>query len=861
VTKPDAEQLADAIATRGSSARNVQVQISFDVVRLLSEQLYASPVKAVEELVVNGWDAGADVCSVLVDVDGDAIIAVYDDGIGMTVDQLSDLWHIGVSHKAQLARTRKQIGKFGIGKLASYAVARRATYISKAAGQSQVQAVSINFDELATRTDDAGKTTPLTLDIRTIAIDELKSLPSFHRAKRVLEVDQVNEVDLKSVASWTMVVLEDLRDRAFALATPRRLRWVLSTAMPRATDFELYLNSSPVRSSRAQIKRRVELQVEDIEERRLRDLNAKGEDWTIRDGLLVSSKFPSGITGTAFVTEQSLYKDGGKSEDLGRSHGFFVRVLGRLINETDPLFGARPLSFSTWYHFAADVNADDLNAYVTAARDDLEQSELKPALRALLVELFNQCRDASERLDFAERAKQKDRVETEREYVTRRIFEQPLADALALEAHGVENSIETQWVLVDPVDRELIPAIVEGLYENTSTRRKYRYLYAASGDNEPFVRLDAQSSTLRLNEDHPLVIEHAESPGGRRLLEVVAAAETMLEAYMREADVPNETVRELLARRDLLLRSLAQDESQSLTAIAASLRRNATLSADSKALEISVVSALRALGFAAQHVSNAGTPDGIAKYDVYGVDQHRLTLEAKSSQGTPSLNALDFAGLRSHADASHATGALVVAPTYPGIDDESSETTTRSRMLRVSSWTADQLATVVESAESRHISASQVQNIIENQYAPIDVKAAIDALLVPTDYSRRDLYGAVMWSLDQLQNRLHDTPRTAEMLAAAIALSPEFESVSGSDVDEAVRDLARASRGLLHITDENKILLLGDLDEIRRRVEVMTGEDTAPRRLGTFRDRTPSPEHDPQTPRQTDTRKVDVDRA
>ena len=98
-------QLAGEIEAHGAPTKEVQVQVSYEVVKLLSEQLYATPVKAIEELVVNSWDAEATNCSVFVELDGPhPLIAVFDDGKGMTLRELEDLWHIGVSNKATRCR-------------------------------------------------------------------------------------------------------------------------------------------------------------------------------------------------------------------------------------------------------------------------------------------------------------------------------------------------------------------------------------------------------------------------------------------------------------------------------------------------------------------------------------------------------------------------------------------------------------------------------------------------------------------------------------------------------------------------------------------------------------------------------------
>ena len=43
----------------GNSIRDIDVRLSYKIVELFSEGLYASPNKAIEELVANSFDAGA----------------------------------------------------------------------------------------------------------------------------------------------------------------------------------------------------------------------------------------------------------------------------------------------------------------------------------------------------------------------------------------------------------------------------------------------------------------------------------------------------------------------------------------------------------------------------------------------------------------------------------------------------------------------------------------------------------------------------------------------------------------------------------------------------------------------------------
>jgi hypothetical protein len=829
-------RLADEVEQIGREAKKVNVQVSYEVVKLFSEQLYPTPVKAIEELVVNSWDAEASLCSVLVDLIGaPPLIAVFDNGKGMTLEELENLWHIGITKKPGVVSSRKQIGKFGIGKLASYSVARRATYLSKTA--DGLHAVTMDFERFAEATDATGTATAVTLMLRSLTdVASLSGRPGFESASRVLTTNG-SIMDLSVAPHWTLVVLEDLKGQARQLATGR-LRWVLEMAMPFATDFTLYLNGQRVASSKERYDKLVQFSVGQLADHRLKDLSeATGETWSrIPDGLK-SPSFPSGVTGDVYVTERSLYAEGGKSEDLGRSHGFFVRVHNRLINETDPLFGARPLSFTTWYRFAAVVEASDLHNYITAARTDVEQSTLKGNLRELLIQLFNEARDRREALIAEAEGENKRRREGTRDYVSTELVERPMADALVTSAATPANTGRQApaptWRLLEPVtDVSDLQNLVEHLYAAERQERHYTFRYSASGPLAAIARLDARTGEFIVNEDHPVVREFYDQAESKRLLENLIVAEALLEVYLHIAGIDTEIVNDLLDKRDSLLRSLALDESYSLPALASALRTAADDAAD---LEVALVGALRALGFTARHIGGSGTPDGVAEYVIHGVEDRSFTLEAKSSVDVPSLGHLDFSGLQSHYDAVGAQGCLLVAPAYPGGNSGDSEVARRSRHEKVSCWTIDQLADVVAAAERRHLTAQQLQSIVLSAYAPVEVAKAVQILLSEPKFDRTDLYVAVIAALADLEPRLPNTPRNVYLLAAEISRYEGFGGVDTPDIIEALKDMSRASRGMLHVTEDNAVYVLGSLEELRRRVTHLTGDSSLPRRRGTFR--------------------------
>ena len=89
-------------AATGTESEKIDVRLSYGIVRLFSEGLYASSNKAIEELVANAFDAGALHVAVLLAPDfhdQGATIAVIDDGEGMDGDGLKQHWLIGKSDK------------------------------------------------------------------------------------------------------------------------------------------------------------------------------------------------------------------------------------------------------------------------------------------------------------------------------------------------------------------------------------------------------------------------------------------------------------------------------------------------------------------------------------------------------------------------------------------------------------------------------------------------------------------------------------------------------------------------------------------------------------------------------------------
>lgn len=599
--------------------------------------------------------------------------------------------------------------------------------------------------------------------------------------------------------------------------------------MPRHIEFELFLNGEKVVSSKEEYEVITQFAVSEMPEHRLEALsNATGENWhKDQDQLKTDCLFNEGIRGTVTVTQESLVA--GKSGDVGRSHGFFIRVRDRLINEGDPLFGLKPRVHETFNRFDAQICADNLDEVLTASRDSIEETHITEVFRAFLAQVF---READLRYQNEIEKRDKETKEGEKKLVKPRLVEYPLADALLTQSYDNEGpEADEGWFYMELESNVDLAQLVKNLY--TEQRSKYRYQYVSGTQTDRVVSFDPAEAIFRLNEAHEFVQENMDSFPVRQLLHDFVTAEMLLEIYMRESHIPAHIIGGILEQRDKLLRALARDRSYSFNRIAKALRESAT---DEHELEINLVVAMRALGFTAKHVSGGGNPDGMARYTNYPGGEKRLTLEAKSSQDKPTLAQIDFAGASSHKTQCEADGCLLLAPSYPGESrGDDSEVARRAKELEISCWTVEDLARIVESAEKRHLNATHVIEIVENYFTPDQVTRAIDNQLSEPNWDNRTLYRGILKALKHLHGRLPDRPRSIDLVSGRVVEEDGLLDVLGEHVEKAIRDLAVASQGGMTVDGPN-VLVHVALEELERRVEHLTNpQTTSPRRRSSFR--------------------------
>lgn len=121
--------------------QKIPFNFTYFAMKLLGKNLYSNPWTAVSEIVANGIDADAENVYVLIDMRNKekAIVEIFDDGLGMSIEDLRDKYTLIGRNKRLESDNRKgkTLGRKGIGKLAAlYLSPRYYLYTKTETGES-----------------------------------------------------------------------------------------------------------------------------------------------------------------------------------------------------------------------------------------------------------------------------------------------------------------------------------------------------------------------------------------------------------------------------------------------------------------------------------------------------------------------------------------------------------------------------------------------------------------------------------------------------------------------------------------------------------------------------------------------------
>ena len=656
-------------AAIGDATDDIEVRLSYRIVELFSEGLYTSPNKAVEELVANSFDAGALRVHVLLSSnlhDQDATIAVFDDGEGMDQEGLKRHWLIGISNKRSLSalpRDRQQIGKFGIGKLATYVLANRLTHISKCGGK--YYSTSMDYRTIDRRVDrEIEPKVPIRIALRELTAEQAKRAVEPWTGTAAFKAAKTALFGRRSPASWTLSIMSSLKPKVHEIK-PGTLGWVLRTALPLRPDFGIWLNGQALESSKEGkgLLNRWVLGKDLVKlPRPSPKLITTAEDVNVDESS--ENRFGLNVPGLGRITGYAeAYQDllTGKSDEIGRSHGFFVYVYGRLLNVDDGHFGISPdeLRHGTFGRFRLVVHMDGLDEGLRSNREAVGEGPLLNTAQDVLRAVFNAVRPTIETHDSDEApgAKLARVLAASPASLSRR----PIVDLSRAVAAGKSKS---RYLIVPEYDsNEELEAFFVDL-EKRAADEVERFITGVNIDFEGssrdgIARFDTQSGTLRLNGWHPFVATFHDEFTHKRLgqpLELLAMAEVLTEAHLHVIDVNAAKIESFLSARDQLLRNLTNESGRQSALSLANALSEARNSPDR--LEKAVCDAFRSLGFDVTPLGKRGEPDGVAaahlSADEQGKARHyRVSLEAKSKESsgaTVSAKGVGIATVGQHRD-------------------------------------------------------------------------------------------------------------------------------------------------------------------------------------------------------------------
>ena len=633
-----------AFVVLGRETGKIPVRLSHRIITLFSEGLYTSPNKAIEELVANSFDAGAETVHVVTNLGGggDDTIAVFDDGEGMDGDGLKSHWLIGRTNKRDLSSTphgRPQIGKFGIGKLATYVLANRLTHICKRG--KKYYSASMNFREinnLAGKEDDGERR--IEIPLRGLTAQEARKAVGAWAGSSQLRKGGIDLFGRGGPQSWTVSIMSDLKPMAKEIRIGR-LGWILRTALPLRPDFNVWLNGEKIRPSKADRSPVVQCIIgKDLTDLGSVKIPAKKSTDTSRPRSS-EHRFGLDVEGLGRVTGYAEAYDaplGGKSDDWGRSSGFFVYARGRLVNADDGHFGILPneLRHGTFSRFRAVVNIDKLDEDLRSSREAVGDGATLRAAQDVLRAIFNAVRSDLDEYDRNGEpdAKLARRVTAGPASVSRR----PIVSLARAVSEGRARSRHLAVPTHKSADKreEFLNDLERSVMEPESFMVGRR-LDVGGDPDDVIAKFDTASRRLVVNMEHPFASVFEDTFSNKKHgqpLELLVMSEIAGEAQMHQSGMDPKKIEGVVMARDRVLRHLVQESGRQSPSFVARALEDARRPAD---FERRVCDAFRSLGFDVRRLGNSGDPDGLAAANLAPRDSgsargYAVSIEAKSKK-------------------------------------------------------------------------------------------------------------------------------------------------------------------------------------------------------------------------------------
>ncbi|MCL5268283.1 MAG: ATP-binding protein [Bacteroidetes bacterium] len=784
------------LESAGTKVGEIQVRINYRFLELFSEGLYSSPNKAFEELVSNSYDAFATQVSIYVPPDKtskDSVMWVCDNGESMDSDGLKLLWTVAASNKrtgSYDAKDRPPIGKFGIGKLATFVLCRKLTYICKKA--AKFLAVTMDYGGIK---KDSENYQPISMDERELTEDEARDI-----LKPLIEKNGVTLVPFEmwgagSVTSWTFAAMTDLTPYA-AEIKEGRLNWVLRTALPLNPNFNLVFNGAIVESSKID-KEPWNTWIIGQNDKTAEKLSI--ERLTLPDGTpCVNLPSLKGIHGHVELYHDLLTT--GKSEEFGRSNGFFVMVRKRLINLDDPLFGMAALSHGAFARFRMILNVDSLDEHLRSTREAIMDSPALTELKRYMQSKFEEVRSYyNNQLAQEEKEKQakhklgRTSMSLSRRplLVIARMFFSGQIDTLVLTDISKKLDAHEQADFLKALEDDLTSE--EGIIKEVE--------WTPLSPDDPIAKLDLMNRKVDVNLLHPFFANFMDELKSTLPFQLIAITEILTEAHLIELGVPQDTVRDIMWRRDEMLRELTQRDKPNAPLVAQLLQASL---ADSQNLETATFNAFSSLGFETTQIGVNGKPDGTA-VAILGVrdpstgkrEDFKIVYDAKSTS-KEKIKAITahISGIKRHQEDYKADYSVVVAIDFEGGDDPGSAASKEATQFGVTLIRARDLMKLVLIASPKQIGFLDMRDLFDKCRTAKETSDLID------QWSKRAIKPEPIKELLDTVYKLMKEDLEPPDLSAIRMSNPTLKNMTKESLKTLVLSIERLVNGLLTLRGE-----------------------------------------------------------
>lgn len=785
------------IETIGSKIDDIPVTISYRIIELFSAGLYSSPNKAFEELVSNSYDAMATKVSVYVPTDKStesSIMWVCDNGTSMNSEELKQFWAIGRSHKKDITESeRMPIGKFGIGKLATYILAQNLTIICKA-NNGKYYGTVMDYSRI-------------TESVREIKLDEKELSES--ETKQLLEhlikaEDGTNYLSFNLWGegcedTWTMVIMSKLKSKASDIKDGR-LKWVLSTALPLNPSFNLTFNGKLLESSKATM--------------------VPWNTWTIgSEDDSIALKFPEEYSVgkeaddicylnlpnlPKVIGRIDLYRDSlltGKAGENGRSHGIFLLVRKRLINIDDPLLGMDALTHGVFNRIRMVIEADGLNDYITSTRESIKSSKPLEELQQYIKRKFTEIRDWY--FKNIEEEEKKCTALSKISYAAASLSRQPIVSVAKKYYSGeIANLYLTDIPSFSSEEEQ--QQFIRKLEDDLTTEQGIinEVKWESLNPNLPIAKLDLASGVAKANLTHPFFANFIDEVKSVLPFQLIALTEILTECVMLENGIQEDEVREIMKKRDEIFRELTYSDKPNAPFVAQLLMGSLD---DAQGLEDTVNKAFNSLGFESTPIGGSGKPDGIA-YAIIGPRgssaNFSITFDAKSTKKERIMaSTAHISGVKRHRTDYEADYCCVVAIDFQGADDPESAVNKEAKTDKVNLIRAKDLARLVLLSTPKQISLSELKDFFEKCHTVIETSQWIDNI-VNKEVER----GPIKELLNTVYKLNKEDPEPANLYAVRIQ-NEELKKYSADSLETLIKSLESLLPKYIHI-DSNKIVSL-----------------------------------------------------